>query len=70
VGLFVSVALPDDVDEAALLGEARERGLALDGGNEHTVPEQPPGLALGFGAAPEPTLARAVKALAAAAHSC
>ena len=66
VGLFVSVALRDSSDEAVVLRAARERGIALDGVNEHAFEPQPPGLVLGFAATPEPTLARAVKALAAA----
>jgi len=65
-GLFLSVALPDGADESAVLEAARDRGIALDGVNEHAVESQPPGLALGFAAAPEATLVRAAKALAAA----
>lgn len=41
----------------------RHRGIALDGVAEHALLPQPPGLALGFAALPEPTLARAVRAL-------
>jgi GntR family transcriptional regulator / MocR family aminotransferase len=66
VGLFVSVALPEASDEAAVLRAARAGGIALDGVNEHAFAPQPAGLALGFAAAPEPTLARAVRRLAAA----
>ncbi len=64
-GLFVSVTLAGGSHEGAVLAAARERGIALDGVNEHALTSQPAGLVLGFAAAPEPTLARAVKALAA-----
>jgi GntR family transcriptional regulator/MocR family aminotransferase len=66
VGLYVSVALPEGTDEPKLLAAARYRGLALDGVNEHAASPQPSGLALGFAAAPEPTLRRGVDLLAAA----
>jgi GntR family transcriptional regulator/MocR family aminotransferase len=65
VGLYVSVSLPDSTDEAALLAAARARGVAVDGFNEHAIDPQPPGLAVGFAALPEPTLRRAIKELAA-----
>ena len=61
-GLYVSVPLPD-TDEAELLAAARGRGFALDGINEHALRPQPHGLVLGFAAAPEPTLRRAVTSL-------
>jgi GntR family transcriptional regulator/MocR family aminotransferase len=67
VGLYVSVALPAGTDEAQLLAGARRRGIALDGFNEHATSAQPPGLVLGFAAAPEPTLRRGVGMLHAAA---
>jgi GntR family transcriptional regulator/MocR family aminotransferase len=62
-GLYVSVALPPGTDEARVLAAARERGIAIDGVNEHALTPQPPGFALGFAASPEPTLRRAIKAL-------
>jgi GntR family transcriptional regulator/MocR family aminotransferase len=65
VGLFVALALGER-NEAAILRRARARGIALDGVNEHTVAPQPPGLVLGFAAAPEPTIRCAVRALATA----
>jgi GntR family transcriptional regulator / MocR family aminotransferase len=65
VGLFVSMALSAASDEAAILSDARARGIALDGVNEHCFEPQAPGLVLGFAATSEPGLARAVKALAA-----
>jgi GntR family transcriptional regulator/MocR family aminotransferase len=63
VGLFLPVALPEGVDERELMAAARARGVAIDGLNEHSRGPQPPGLVLGFAAAPEPTLRRAVRAL-------
>jgi GntR family transcriptional regulator / MocR family aminotransferase len=66
VGLYVSLALPDGLDEAAILTAARSRGLALDGIGEHCIGPQPPGLVLGFAASPEPTLRRGLDELAAA----
>jgi GntR family transcriptional regulator/MocR family aminotransferase len=66
-GLFLHVALPDGTDEAALLSAARSRGITLDGVGEHALVPQPPGLAVGFAALPEPTLARALRALGRAA---
>jgi GntR family transcriptional regulator/MocR family aminotransferase len=60
VGLFVSVQIQG---ERRLLRSARERGFALDGVNEHAIHRQPSGLVVGFAAAPEPTLQRAVARL-------
>jgi hypothetical protein len=48
---------------SGLLAAARRRGLALDGVNEHALQAQPPGLVLGFAAAPEPTRRRALELL-------
>jgi DNA-binding transcriptional MocR family regulator len=59
----VSVALPPGTDEARVRVAARERGIAIDGVNEHALTPQPPALALGFAASPEPTLRRAIKLL-------
>jgi GntR family transcriptional regulator/MocR family aminotransferase len=67
VGLFVALALPEGVDERALLATARRRSMELDGRGEHALTPQPPGLAIGFAAAPEPTLRRAIAELATAA---
>ena len=68
-GLFLPLRLPDGVDEAAVLVEARRRGIAVDGVGEHSVEAQPPALAVGFAALPEPTLRRALRELAAAVHA-
>jgi GntR family transcriptional regulator/MocR family aminotransferase len=69
VGLYVSVALPDGTDEDAVLVAARARGIAVDGSNEHAIERQPPGLAVGFAALPEPTLRRAIEELGKAARA-
>jgi GntR family transcriptional regulator/MocR family aminotransferase len=61
-GLFLSVRLAGA--EAKLLRRARERGVAIDGFNEHARAPQPDGLALGFAASAEPTLRRAIAELA------
>jgi GntR family transcriptional regulator / MocR family aminotransferase len=68
-GLFASVPLRDEDDEAAILADARRRGIALDGVNEHAVRPQPPALVVGFAAVAEPTLRRALRELAAARES-
>ena len=61
VGLYLH--LPLDSGEAAFLEHARGRGIAVDGVNEHCLEPQPPGLAVGFAALPEPTLRRALASL-------
>jgi hypothetical protein len=58
---------PDD--EAAILADARRRGIALDGVNEHAARPQPPALAAGVAALQEPALSRALGELAAARAS-
>ena len=63
-GLFLCVTLPPGSDEARTLAAARGRGIAVDGVNEHALHPQPPGLAVGFAASPEPTLRRALASLA------
>jgi GntR family transcriptional regulator/MocR family aminotransferase len=65
-GLFVSVPLGADAEEAVVLADARRRGVAVDGVNEHSSSPQPPGLVVGFAAQPEATLRRALRELAAA----
>jgi GntR family transcriptional regulator/MocR family aminotransferase len=62
VGLFVHVRLARS--ERRLLTRARAARIALDGVNEHALTPQPDGLVLGFAALAEPTLRRAVAALA------
>lgn len=65
-GLFVSVPLGADADEVVVLADARRRGVAVDGVNEHSSSPRPPGLAVGFVGHPEPTLRRALGELRAA----
>jgi GntR family transcriptional regulator/MocR family aminotransferase len=65
-GLFVSVPLRAGADEAVVLADARRRGVAVDGVNEHGSSTQPPGLAVGFAAHPEASLRRALGELKAA----
>jgi GntR family transcriptional regulator/MocR family aminotransferase len=66
-GLHVVALLPGEVDEAAFLTAAAERGMRLHGLSwfraDPSAPA-PPGLVLGFGNAGEPALARAVEQLA------
>ncbi|HEV8251213.1 MAG TPA: PLP-dependent aminotransferase family protein [Gaiellaceae bacterium] len=66
VGLYISLVVPERTDEAKLLAGARRRGIALDGFNEHSLSARPPGVVLGFAAAPEPTLRRGAGLLRAA----
>ena len=65
-GLFLCLRLPADIDEAAIVRAARRRGVALDGIDEHASRPRPPGFALGFAAAPEPTLRHGARLLGAA----
>jgi GntR family transcriptional regulator/MocR family aminotransferase len=66
-GLHVVALLPEAADEAAFLAAAAERGMRLHGLAWFRTLPGPPGLALGFGNASEPALARAVGQLARAA---
>jgi GntR family transcriptional regulator/MocR family aminotransferase len=66
VGLFVPVPLPDGVDEGEVLRALGRRGVAVDGVARNSRVSRASGLALGFAAAPEPTLRQAVDELAAA----
>jgi GntR family transcriptional regulator/MocR family aminotransferase len=63
-GLHVVALLPETVDEAAFLATAAEHGMRLHGLSWFRMTPGPPGLVLGFGAASEPALARAVAQLA------
>jgi GntR family transcriptional regulator / MocR family aminotransferase len=59
-GLYVVLGLPHHTSEQAILADARERGIALEGlGGEQ------PGLVVGYGNLPESAVAPAVDALAA-----
>jgi GntR family transcriptional regulator / MocR family aminotransferase len=64
-GLYVEAVLPEGVDEARVLEEARARGVALSGMAEHCADAvREPALLLGYAVAPEPSLRRAVGVLA------
>jgi len=69
-GLYVEALLPDGVDEARVLEEARARGIALSGMAEHCVETvREPALLLGYAAAPDASLRRAVAVLAEAVRA-
>ena len=69
-GLYVEAVLPDDVDEARVLEEARARGIGLAGMAEHRAKAiREPALLLGYAVAPEPSLRRAVGVLAEAVRA-
>lgn len=64
-GLYLPVALPDDVDEAALLAACAERGVGMEGFAWHRVRDGgPPGVLLGFGNLSEPAIEQGVRLLA------
>ncbi|HKG39928.1 MAG TPA: PLP-dependent aminotransferase family protein [Conexibacter sp.] len=63
-GLHVVALLPEAVDEAEFLATASAHGMRLHGLSWFRVTPGPPGLVLGFGAASEPAIARAVAQLA------
>jgi GntR family transcriptional regulator/MocR family aminotransferase len=69
-GLYVEAVLPEGIDEARVLEEARKRGIALSGMAEQCAQAvREPALLLGYAAAPEPSLRRAVTALAEAVRA-
>jgi len=64
-GLFELVELPDEVDEAALIAAAAERGVGVEGLSLHCfTPSDRPGLVLGFGGLPEPAVEQGVRTIA------
>jgi GntR family transcriptional regulator/MocR family aminotransferase len=66
-GLFELVALPDAVDEPALVSAAAERGVGLEGLALHRYAANgSPGIVLGFASLAEPALRQGVRLLAAA----
>lgn len=69
-GLYVEAVLPDGMDEARVLAEARARGIGLAGMAEHRAEAvREPALLLGYAVAPEPSLRRAVSVLAEAVRA-
>ena len=69
-GLYVEALLPEGIDEARVVEEARARGVALSGMAEHCAHSvREPALLLGYAVAPEPSLRRAVTVLAEAVRA-
>jgi GntR family transcriptional regulator/MocR family aminotransferase len=64
-GLYELVALPDDVDEAALLTAAAARGVGIEGLAWHCFTHGgPPGVLLGYGNLSEPAIEHGVRLIA------
>lgn len=64
-GLYVEAVLPEGIDEARVVEEARARGIGLSGMAEHCVKAvREPALLLGYAVAPEPSFGHAVTVLA------
>jgi GntR family transcriptional regulator / MocR family aminotransferase len=69
-GLYELVELPQEVDEAALLTAAAERGVGLEGLSLHRFNlSGPPGLVLGFAALSEPAMEHGIRLLVEALQS-
>ena len=69
-GLYVEAVLPEGIDEARVVEEARGRGVALSGMAEHCAHSvREPALLLGYAVAPQPSLRRAVTVLAEAVRA-
>jgi len=69
-GLYVEAVLPEGMEEARVLMEAKARSVALSGMAEHCArARREPALLLGYAAAPEPSLRRAVTVLAEAVRA-
>jgi len=67
-GLYLTVALPDDLDEPALLAGAARRGVGVEGLSLHSFTgDCPPGVVLGHGFMAEPAIQRGTELLAKAA---
>jgi GntR family transcriptional regulator/MocR family aminotransferase len=66
LGLHLIAWLPDGTDEAQIGTHAADRGVALHTLHHHSVvtAPRPPALVLGYGLLPEPSIRRAVEALA------
>jgi GntR family transcriptional regulator / MocR family aminotransferase len=64
-GLYELAQLPEEVDEAALIAGAAERGVGLEGLALHRFkPAGPPGLVLGFACLPEAAIERSMRLVA------
>jgi GntR family transcriptional regulator / MocR family aminotransferase len=70
-GLFELVALPDELDEAALVRAAAARGVRLQGLSLHRyLPSGAPAVVLGHANLPEPTIDQGVRLIAQALQQC
>ena len=65
-GLHLLVDLPADLDEAAVVAAAQQRGVGLDGLAPHAALPRGPAVILGYGRIAEPAIEPGVRALAAA----
>jgi GntR family transcriptional regulator/MocR family aminotransferase len=65
-GLHLLVDLPADLDEAAVVAAAQQRGVGLDGLAPHAARRHGPAVILGYGRIAEPAIEPGVRALAAA----
>jgi len=64
-GLYETLALPNGVDESAVIAAAGERGIGIEGLSLHTFSAKaPPTLVLGFASLPEPAISRGLRILA------
>jgi GntR family transcriptional regulator / MocR family aminotransferase len=64
-GLHAAVRLPDDLDERAIVDEARDRDIALAAMSDYRIDTAgPPTLLLGYAQSPEPTIRAGVGELA------
>ncbi|MGP0033107.1 MAG: PLP-dependent aminotransferase family protein [Solirubrobacteraceae bacterium] len=69
-GLYVTVAVPEQLDEPALLAAAARHGVGVEGLSLHSYAgNSPPGLVLGHGSMAEPAIKRGVELLAAAINT-
>jgi GntR family transcriptional regulator / MocR family aminotransferase len=69
-GLYELVELPVEIDEAALVAAAAERGVGVEGLALHRFdPGGPPGMVLGFACLSEPAIEHGIRLLAEALQS-
>lgn len=55
-GLHLSLSFPPGTDESKVLSAAWDRGISLDGNNQHALAPRPPGASFGFASVPETAL--------------
>jgi GntR family transcriptional regulator / MocR family aminotransferase len=64
-GLYETMALPDGVEEAAVVAAASEREVGVEGLSLHSFSaRRPPALVLGFACLPDPAITRGIRLLA------